>query len=157
METDRIVLTSRLHPFARVMFAATGLFALLGPLLDLRPWAAPFLPFGLVFWIITLGAMGIGITLLMGAVLGESTEARIGPDSVQVTRHRLWGRRTERLSPAHVTGLGIVEHVWDTRPESYSVKLSLRRGRPVASREFSDRADAEALRRNLARLLGRGG
>ena len=155
MGTDKIVLTSRLHPFARVMFAAMGLFALLGPLLDLRPWAAPFLPFGLVFWIITLGAIGIGVALLSGAVLGESTEARIGPDSVQVIRKRLWGRRTERLSPADVTALEVVEHDWESRPHSYIVKLSLPRGRPVASREYADRADAEALARALARLLGR--
>lgn len=155
MERDEIVLTTRLPAIGRLLLAVAGLALLVFPLRDLHPWDLPLLPFGLPFWIVGLGGASIGAILLTGAVVGEASVTRITPGALQVARRSLLGRRTDRLTPADITAIEVVEHAWESRPDSYSVRIAFRRGQPVSTREYPDRAAAEAEAGRIRALLTR--
>ncbi len=139
----------------RTMLIFAGLAAILLPMIDLWPglWPPAFLaPF---FALIVLAALALGSVFVAAGVLGDSTELRVLPGGAMVLdRRNLLRHRRETLTARDVTGVRVVEHDWETRATTWSVRVTLARGKPVGSQDFDGRAGAEDLAETLRRAIG---
>lgn len=139
----------------RVVMGLIGGAVAVYPLWDLWPGVASLSLVSPVFWIIGLGALGIGLTLIVAAIFGPSTLLSVGPDGISLLRESPFRRRVDRLSPASLGPIRVEEHEWSEGPATWRVTVALQGAKPLASEDYRNRAEAEALADRLAAALDR--
>jgi len=140
----------------RIFVGIAGLICLL-PAWDffgrhrLNPFQLGFLP----FWMIVLAAGGMAAFLLAGALLGGTRTVVLDATAQTLElRHRYWRRarnrswRFDELGPLEIT-----EDNWSDGPPDYRLTIATKQGKSVLLREFAARADAEAVKAALERML----
>lgn len=138
----------------RIMLGGIGLAVAIFPNWDLRPGVASLSLVSPVFWIIGLGAAGIGGLFLFGAVFGRSTVLTVSPAGLDLIEENLITRRRRVLRPDDMGLVSVVEHDWSEGPATWRVSVALRGSRPLMSMDFPDRTEADALATRLKRALG---
>ena len=151
--SETVVLTSRQGAGKRGILAVIGLVALILPVADLWHGLFALSPVALFFWIIVLGAAFVGAILIGGAIVGDSTELRISPGQITLVRANLLRRSEEDLERGDIRSVRVRVEDWESGPDTYSVEILLRQGRPVGSNDFPRREDAEALAERARRAL----
>ena len=156
LEPRRFESVSVTTPAERIFVGIAGLICLL-PAWDffgrhrLNPFQLGFLP----FWVIVLLAGGMAVFLLAGALLGGTrTTVLDGTARTLELRHRYWRRARNRSWRFDELGpLEVVEDNWSDGPPDYRLTIATKQGKPVLLRQFSDKADAEAVKTALERML----
>ncbi|MGL4285567.1 MAG: hypothetical protein ACRCVA_04440 [Phreatobacter sp.] len=140
----------------RIMIGLGGLICLM-PAWELffRYRLDPFQLGYVPFWIITLLAGSMAVCLLGGAILGGTQTITLdGTARTLELRHRYWRRSRNRSWRFEELGaLEVTEDNWSDGPPSYRLTIAPKRGKPIALREFSAKADAEELKAALERLM----
>ena len=139
----------------RMVLGVIGLGVAVFPIWDLWPGFASLSLVSPVFWIIGLGAAGIGIALLAAAVFGRSVVLRIGPEGIVVHRESPVRRSANRLPPEALGPIRVERHEWSEGPATWRVTVGLKGSKPLVSEDFRDPAGAEQLAARLASALGR--
>lgn len=155
---NEIVFHTPMPTFVRILLGGAAALTFLAPWeLLIRPRGDPFQIAMLPFWIISLGALSIGVPLLLAAIVGAERTVRFDGE-----RRRLieTGRTAGGLTWARAWGFDEVETVMveeDTfteNGESWDVFLRLRgRKQPFAIASRGSRAAAEALADRLRHVL----
>lgn len=146
-------------PVTRAVIAVFGLATLLAPWdLLIRP-GHPFELGKLPFWFISLGALAIGVPMLIGAILGPSRRLVVDTDRhlfVETTRAAFGLNLSRSRRFADLVGLAVVEDDWSDGPSTWRVEARFRESRrPWTIRTFLDRVAAERLRADLAERIVR--
>lgn len=139
----------------RVMIGLIGLAVAVFPVWDLWPGIASLTVVSPVFWIIGLGGLGIGATLLAASIFGQSTQLSIGPEGASLVRDSPFRRRVERLAPELIGAILVQDHEWSDGPATWHVTVAVQGRRPLVSEDFPDRAQAEQLADRLNKALNR--
>ena len=141
----RVQATSHLTGWGRLALLVVGLVPLLAPWeLLVRPrwttFASPFFAFALF---ISLGATGLAVLLMSGAVLGRSTRLVIARSerALQLTTWGLFQRSTRRVPLEQVTSVSVVTHESSEGPDTFSLSFALADGSQLES-PWVDRVDA---------------
>lgn len=155
---NEIVFHTPMPTFVRILLAGAAAMTFLAPWeLLIRPRVDPFHLAMLPFWIISLGALSIGLPLLLAAIVGADRTVRFDAE-----RRRLieTGRTAAGLTWNRAWGFDEIETVvvekdtFTENGESWDVFLRLR-GRkkrfPVAAR--GSRAAAETLADRLRQCI----
>ena len=140
----------------RIFVGLAGLLCLL-PAWDffgrhrVNPFQLGYLP----FWLIVIAAGGMAVFLLAGAILGGTRTVTIEASTRTLElHHRFWRRarnrswRFDELGPLEVT-----EDNWSDGPPDYRLTIATKPGKPLLLRAFSAKADAEAVKTALERML----
>jgi len=116
-----------------------------------NPFQLGFLP----FWLIVLIAGSMAAFLLAGAILGGTRTVTLDATSRTLElRHRYWRRARNRSWRFDELGaLEVCEDNWSDGPPDYRLTIAVKQGKPLLLRQFSARADAEAVRDAIARML----
>lgn len=144
---------------ARAGFALIAALPLLAPYeLMVRPdWSdAHGVAWGIAL-LVSLGAMGVSAFLLLVAVMGLNRRVVFDPAVRKVAAtesHLLQLPRTRVMSFADLSGVAVICHDWSDGPSTYELELRPRNGAVVRFGEFSTRAEAEAVRDELAAMCG---
>jgi hypothetical protein len=155
MTEATVELANRHSTAKRVVLMAIGLAVAIWPIWDLWPGIASLSALSPVFWIIGLGALGLGLVFLNGAVFGQSTILLVRPDGLFLQRESLLTASLEPVRPEDLGPLAIEMHDWSEGPATWRVCLAVRGTKPLMSEDFPNRADAEALADRLDQALGR--
>lgn len=154
--TETTVELANVHSTAkRVVLGLVGLGVAIFPVWDLWPGIASLSLVSPVFWIIGLGAAGIGLALLAAAIFGRSVVLRVGPEGIMLHRDSPVGRRTTVVSPEALGPIRVERQEWSEGPATWRVAVELRGTKPLLSDDFRDPAGAEQLAARLAVALGR--
>jgi hypothetical protein len=140
----------------RIFVGLAGLLCLL-PAWDffgrhrVNPFQLGYLP----FWLIVIAAGGMAVFLLAGAILGGTRTVTIEASTRTLElHHRFWRRarnrswRFDELGPLEVT-----EDNWSDGPPDYRLTIATKSGKPLLLRAFSAKADAEAVKTAIERML----
>jgi hypothetical protein len=140
----------------RIFVGLAGLLCLL-PAWDffgrhrVNPFQLGYLP----FWLIVIAADGMAVFLLAGAILGGTRTVTIEASTRTLElHHRFWRRarnrswRFDELGPLEVT-----EDNWSDGPPDYRLTIATKSGKPLLLRAFSAKADAEAVKTAIERML----
>ncbi|HLQ20557.1 MAG TPA: hypothetical protein VK146_16415 [Tabrizicola sp.] len=139
----------------RVVLGLIGLAVAALPLWDLWPGIASLSLISPVFWVIGLGALAIGMTLIGASIFGPSTLLSVGPDGVSLRRESPLRRRIDWLQPEALGPILVEVHAWSEGPSNWRVTIGLKGAKPLLSQDFPDRALAEQLAERLAAALKR--
>ena len=156
LEPDRFESVSVTTPAERIFVGIAGLICLL-PAWDffgrhrLNPFQLGFAP----FWLIVLAAGGMAVFLLAGAILGGARTVSIDATARTLElRHRYWRRARNRSWRFDELGsLEVAEDNWSDGPPDYRLTIATKHGKPLLLRQFATRADAEAVKAALERML----
>src|SRR5262245_30863129 len=140
----------------RIFVGIAGLFCLL-PTWDffirhrVNPFQLGFLP----FWLIALAAGSMAVVLLAGAIIGGTRTVTLDTTARTLElRHRYWRRARNRSWRFDELGaLEAVEDNWSEGSPDYRMSVATKNGKPVMLREFSSKADSEAVKASLERML----
>lgn len=145
---------SRPRPlFLRLMFGAAGLFTMATPLWEFRQaflhpsWASLF------FLAITLGAWSVGIVFVAAAIFDEDQSWRVRKGVIEIARRNMLKRWTTTFRLEDVRETSIAKATWDSGPDTYAVKLTLKNGEVFETYGCEKRENAEALQARILRLL----
>ncbi|NLH83149.1 MAG: hypothetical protein GX458_20270 [Phyllobacteriaceae bacterium] len=147
-------------PAVRVLLGGFGLFTFLAPWeLLVRP-GHPFELAELPFWLVSLGALAVGLPMLAGEILGLAREIVVDFDRrlvVETTRGDFGLRFCRALRFADVVAVEMVENDWSDGPSTWEVVARIAGARRAWSiHTFSGRQAAEALRDDLATRIAAG-
>lgn len=117
----------------------------------LDPFQLGYLP----FWIIALIGGSMSVCLLAGAILGGTQTIVLDATARTLeVRHRYWRRSRNRHWRFDELGaLDVTEDSWSDGPASYRLTIAPKHGKPIELRDFSARADAEAVKAALERMM----
>jgi hypothetical protein len=156
LEPRRFESVSVTTPAERIFVGFAGLICLL-PAWDffgrhrLNPFQLGFVP----FWLIVLAAGSMAVVLLAGAILGGTRTVIIDAAARTLElRHHYWRRARNRSW--HIDELGpfeVTEVNWSDGPPDYRLTIATRNGKALMLRQFAARADAEAVKAALERML----
>lgn len=138
----------------RLLWLAAGLFAIVMPLWEFKPWLWRLtwtMPF---FAVIVIGAMLVGLVFVAGAVAGPSRHCRFAAGRLRIDSRSWLGRSSEILTGADIASTTIVTNVWDSGPDTYAVALVLKNGRRLETPDRATRSAALALEAEIHRLMG---
>lgn len=139
----------------RIGLGVIGLAVAIFPIWDLWPGFASVSLVSPVFWIIGLGALAIGLTLVAASIFGTSTLLSVGPGGISLLRESPVHRRIHGLTPEDLGPIRVEEQEWSDGPSSWRVTVELRGSKPLVSESFREAAEAEELAARIARALGR--
>jgi hypothetical protein len=140
----------------RIFVGLAGLLCLL-PAWDffgrhrVNPFQLGYLP----FWLIVIAAGGMAVFLLAGAILGGTRTVTIeGSTRTLELHHRFWRRARNRSWRFDELGpLEVAEDNWSDGPPDYRLTIATKSGKPLLLRAFSAKADAEAVKTAIERML----
>jgi hypothetical protein len=139
----------------RIVLGVIGLAVAIFPIWDLWLGFASVSLVAPVFWIIGLGAAGIGVTLVAAAVFGTSTQLVFAPDGIILHRNSAVRRQSLRLRAEDLGPIKVEEHEWSEGPSTWRVTVGLKSAKPLKSEDFRDAAGAKALAARIGQVLGR--
>ena len=152
--TETTVELANTHSTAkRVVLGVVGLGVAVFPVWDLWPGLASLSLVSPVFWIIGIGAAGLGLSLLAAAVFGPSVVLRVGPEGIVLRRETPFRRQTNRLPPDALGPIRVERHEWSEGPDTWRVTVGLKGAKPFVSEDFRNAAEAEKLAARLSRAL----
>jgi len=137
----------------RLFLGAAGLFCIVMPTLDLGQailqlgWWTPF------FGVIIVGAWAVGGIFLAAAIVGEAQRWQFRNGELILSRKTLLWRTSEIIQGSDVERTDIREVEWDSRANTFSVVLRLRRGTEFETPDYETRAAAEAMKGRIGRAL----
>ncbi|MEZ5870766.1 MAG: hypothetical protein R3D32_02765 [Nitratireductor sp.] len=140
-------------PVLRMVFALMGMFAMLFPVWDLRHALWPVGWWTLFFSFILLGAFSVGGMFLFSAILGAESAFLLEGGKLKVDQASPLGRSHLELARDDIAGMEIVTHVWDTGPDSYSLKLNLADGKVLHLPSSESRQPVEAMHAEIEKAL----
>jgi len=153
-EAEPFELERRLPTPMRFVLGAVGLFCILAPTFDLGRvliqigWWTPF------FAAIVLGAWVVGGIFLAAAIMGETQHWRFETGELILSRKSLLARSIEIIRPVDVEKTEIREVEWDSRANTFSVVLRLKRGAEFETPDYDTRDAAEAMKARIGGVLG---
>ena len=118
-------------PVLRVVLGLFGLFAILYPAWDLRHALWPVSWWTAFFGFIILGAFSVGSMFLASAILGRESVFALEDGLLKVDQASPFGRWHVELTSRDILRTEIVTHVWDSGPDTYSLKLHLADGKTL--------------------------
>lgn len=149
----------RLHSvhgrFKRGLLGAFGLFALVVPVWEFRDILLQPSLLVLPFWVILIGAWGVGGLFLAGALLADDVDLRIAPDGITLDLRNPLRHSQRSLRAEEVAEVTVRTVVWDSSADSYVAEVRLADGRRLSSGDFTRRELAEDLARRLSAALAR--
>lgn len=145
----------------RVVFTGFGLTTLLAPWeLLIRPRGSIFTLGMLPFWFISLGALSIGVPMIVGGVLGLSRRLEFDFRARRVIER---GKGAFGIAFASVRDLDriatvdVAENAWSDGPSEWDVVLRFADGaKPWSVRRLTTEAAARALAEEILARMGRG-
>ena len=153
--TETVELGSLHSTPKRVVLGLIGLGVATFPMWDLWPGIASLSLVSPIVWIIGLGALAIGLTLLAAAIFGPSTLLSVGPDGISLRRESPLRRRIDPLQPQPLGPIQVEAHEWSEGPATWRVTVELKGAKPLVSQDFPDQAQAERLAERLSAALKR--
>lgn len=158
METDGtkrqdIPLQAPHGPIARIIFGGLGAAIIAVVLYDLGPALWPVGWWSLFFAVIVIGACWIGVICLMAGIIGDDVTWTLGHSEMRFDRKSPWRSRTEVVRPGEVLATDIETHDWESRPETFSVRMHLRSGQIIDTPQVDSRVQAEALQAEIRSRL----
>lgn len=152
------------HPmpaFVRIVIGIGACFTFLAPWeLLLRPGLHPFHLGMLPFWIISLGALSIGLPLLAAAIVGATRTLTFDfrrRRLIEVLDSRTFGLTwTRDFGFAEIAAIAVEKNTFTDGPDEWDVFVRVRdRKRPLAVAKRSSEEAADALARRLGDRMGR--
>jgi hypothetical protein len=148
-------------PAARLFLFAAGLVPLLAPYeLIIRPdwttFASPAFIFALV---ISAGAISVSVLMLGAAIAGIDDEVRFEPAGREVihrSRSPVARMRERRYPFDSVASLETEAVQWDSRADTFRLRLVTRDGQTIRFGAFGRRDSAERVRADLLAILNPG-
>lgn len=109
------------------------------------------------FAIIIAGSIVVGLVFVLGGLQPRARRWEIGEDRIVVDLQPLLGplRRLE-IRRGMIAGVAVDEQDWDSRPKTWSVRVTLADGRKLATPEIATLAAAESVRDRLAAFSAAG-
>ncbi|MET0294903.1 MAG: hypothetical protein ABW042_07785, partial [Phenylobacterium sp.] len=147
--TEALRLEQPLPPALRLFLGAAGAFAIACPAWEFRTALLHPAMASIPFAVILLGAWSVGGVFVAASIAGEAMSWRIEDGLLTLRRTSLLGVRVQRIRTEDVAVTEIVTVQWDSRPDSYAVRLRLHAGRPIETPDVSTRPAAEALERDI--------
>lgn len=108
----------------------------------------------LFFGVIVVGAWSIGLTLLVGAVAGETLRWTFRDGTLVLKRSSPLRQRTQVIRATDVERIEVRTIEWDSTADTYSVVLYLKTGERAETPDVRTRAAAQALEATIRRRLG---
>ncbi|MEZ5791144.1 MAG: hypothetical protein R3D34_10265 [Nitratireductor sp.] len=136
-------------PVLRVVLGLFGMFAILYPAWDLRHALWPVSWWTAFFGFIILGAFSVGSMFLVSAILGRESVFALEDGVLKVDQASPFGRWHVELTSRDIIRTEIVTHVWDSGPDTYSLKLHLADGKSLDLPARQSLAGAEFMRKAL--------
>jgi hypothetical protein len=130
----------------RVFLVAIGAFILIVSARELLRGVWPPNVFSLPFLLILVGALAVGIPVLLVGLLGPSLYWTVGPSRIDIESHNPFVRRHHTFTPASVAGFALHEYDGDGGPSHWSVVMITSAGKRFETRVFGTRKAAERLR-----------
>lgn len=158
MQTDGtkrhdIQLRAPYGPMARMVFGGLGTAIIAVVLYDLGPALWPVGWWSLFFAIIVLGACSIGACFLMAGIFGDDVTWTLGHSEMRFDRKSPWRSRTEVVRPGEVLATDIKTHDWESRSETFSVRVHLRSGQILDTPQLDSKVRAETLQAEIRSRL----
>jgi len=154
MAVDQIVLAEPFPVIRRLILGVAGLFVLVAAPFELHRGLWPVTFATPIFAVIVFGGGIIGAVFLFGALFSPEDRFAIGPNAIIVERVRpLRPHRRYVLARGTVAEITLTETEWDSRPNSFGLRLRLTAGDILHTPEIGSREAAETLRERLVALL----
>jgi hypothetical protein len=150
--------TSTLGPAARLFLFVAGLVPLLAPYeLLLRPaWTTYASPAFVLAVVISAGAVAVSLLMLAAAIAGVDEEVRFDPAGrvvVHRSRSPVAPVRVRRIPFDGIATLEIEAVQWDSRADTFRLRLGSLGERTVHLGAFNTREAAEHARREILSML----
>lgn len=145
---DRMVFVDGFGLLPRLVFGGLGVLSLLAPWELLIRSGDPFRLVVLPFWIISLGALSVGVPMLIGAVLGLERTLVVDMDQryvVETTRGAFGLRYERRRHFVDLIDLEVEESSFSDGPTRWNVIARFATGKPWPIRTLETEAGARDL------------
>lgn len=155
----QIEIREPMSPVLRVFLVIFGCVPFLAPYeLLFRPrWQEINLIF-VVFLLISLGAVLVGGSFILGGLLGLSQTLRFTAQPPAISyayESALLPLRRKIYVPAELSALEIHTHTWESRPETFGLKFAFADGTEIKIGDFSSRPEGEECLRQIQLLFNR--
>ncbi len=137
----------------RLVLICLGLFCFIFP-----PWNLRFAFFELGWWsvffgLIVAGAWAVGLSLLASGVFGFDEKWTFAGNALRRERYSPWGSRVDVIRSGDIARTGIRTIEWDSRADSYSLRLHLHSGECLESPDYATSLAVEKLRDRIIMRL----
>lgn len=139
------VLNNKTHIGVRLLFGCFGLVPLIWPAWDLQPWTIPFGIFAVFFWIIVLGAMALGLAIILLMVFAPQQQLTISPSEIKLDRHSIFGASHRDVTVSDVEDVTLERTEWQDGPDSFSIRVSLKGATNFVTSPIASEAEAQKL------------
>jgi hypothetical protein len=154
MERDGLIRHTVPAPWPlRVFLIACGAFVLVMPLWEFHRTLWPISFFGLIPWVIVLGAISISIPLLVGGLLGPAADWTIGPGRIDIVLINLFSRRQHHFTPADVQGFSLRETESDDGPSNWQIVMRSTAGKSYWTQSRQSQQAAQQLLDDIRRVF----
>jgi uncharacterized membrane protein YdbT with pleckstrin-like domain len=147
-------IASRDSCLTRALVLICGIACIVIPSWELRHAFTQIGWWTLFVGVIVVGAWSIGLTLLVGAVTGETLRWTFRDGILVLKRSSPLRERTQVIRAPDVERIEIRTIEWDSTADTYSVVLCLKTGERAETPDFRTRAAAQALEATIRGRLG---
>lgn len=146
---DRFEISTALPAPARIGLGVFGSFIVVMVIKDLWRGVRLLSVFSPFFLVILGGGLLVGLTLIVAMIWGPDERWIILPGRFTVIRSLRQFRSEKTLAAAVIGSIGVETVDWDSRPDTFRLRIALKTGKILRSPDFSTHGAAENARRLL--------